>query len=167
MLFVECSLRQLTVDAQAARYLAAAGGDLSLAATNFFEDQEEDAEDEVEPGHPTSAAPEPEYTGPRTLDGRPAPQSAFGSSSAASRPEPKKKGIATLGSLGASSGHSHPHDDEEEDEDDDEYDDFDERKGPRDLFAGGEKSGLAVQDPAQQGGGAKRIIDDIIAKAKA
>ena len=88
------------------------------------------------------------------------------SRSAASKPQPKRKGVATLGSLGGSSGggHSHPHDDDD-DEDDEDYNDDDERRGPRDLFAGGEKSGLAVQDPAQ--GGAKKIIQDIIAKAKA
>lgn len=61
-------------------------------------------------------------------------------------------------------GGGHAHDDED-DEDDEDYDD----RGRGDLFAGGEKSGLAVQDPsqAQEGGGAKKIISDILAKAKA
>lgn len=45
---------------------------------------------------------------------------------------------------------------------------MDEGRNPRDLFAGGEKSGLAVQDPTNQGdGGPMKIINDILAKAKA
>lgn len=145
---------------QAQEYLTATGWNIDAAAAAYFQDQEEGS-DEAGAG----VEPEPEYTGPRTLDGRPAPQSAFPASST-SKPL-KKKGLATLGSLGGSStrhgGHQHEHDDDEDDEDDE---DFDERKGPRDLFAGGEKSGLAVQDPAQRGGGAKKIINDIISKAK-
>lgn len=51
---------------------------------------------------------------------------------------------------------------------DDDSDDEDEaeRKGPRDLFAGGEKSGLAVQDPAR-GAGRDNVLRDILAKARA
>lgn len=70
--------------------------------------------------------------------------------------------MATLSSL--SSGHDH--DDEDDDDDDDDEAD---RKGPRDLFAGGEKSGLAVQDPTR--GSSNRdpqnVIKDILAQAKA
>ena len=103
-----------------------------------------------------SAAPEPEYTGPRTLDGRPAPEYA-GAAPASSSSRPKKRtGLATLSSLGG--GQS----DEEE-----EGSDEDERRGPRDLFAGGEKSGLAVQDPAQRSADPRRLVNDLVAKAKA
>lgn len=58
----------------------------------------------------------------------------------ASNPQPKKK-FATLGDLsgGGGSGHAgHGHDD---DSDDSDYD------PKQDFFAGGEKSGLAVQNP--------------------
>jgi hypothetical protein len=156
----------LTYLFQATQYLSATEWNLDAAAAAFFQDQEEGEENEMDT---TEARPEPEYTGPRTLDGRPAPQSAFPTSSTASKPQ-KKKGLATLGSLAAAAGsghgHSHPHSDgDDDDEDEDEYDDFDERNAPRDLFAGGEKSGLAVQDPAQKGG-SKKIINDILAKAK-
>ena len=50
--------------------------------------------------------------------------------------------FATLGDLGGGSGgHSHNHDDDDDDDDDDNDD-------PKpDLFTGGEKSGLAVQNP--------------------
>lgn len=75
--------------------------------------------------------------------------------------------MATLGSLGGGSGHDHSDDDDDDDDDPN-------RRG--DLFAGGEKSGLAVQDPARNRGGADRgsdaqnpqsVIKDILAKAKA
>lgn len=41
------------------------------------------------------------------------------------------------------------------------------RRGPRDLFAGGEKSGLAVQDPGRNPADPQNVIKDILAKAKA
>lgn len=109
------------------------------------------------------AEPKSDYTGPRTLDGRPAPQAAS-SSRARGHPksQPKKKGIATLGSLG---GGAHHHDDG--DDGDDVFDDADDDDSRGNLFAGGEKSGLAVQDPKQQEGGPRKIISDILAKAKA
>lgn len=64
-------------------------------------------------------------------------------------------------------GHGHGHDDDDDDED---YDDDDDNKhGRGDLFAGGEKSGLAVQDPTMAGASsdARRVMRDIVAKAKA
>jgi UBX domain-containing protein 1 len=66
-----------------------------------------------------------------------------------------------LGSLG---GGAHQHEDNGEDDDD--FDDDDDDEGRGNLFAGGEKSGLAVQDPRQEGG-QRKIINDILAKAKA
>lgn len=102
----------------------------------------------------------PAYTGPRTLDGRPAPEYAAASSSSTAKKPQKRTGLATLSSI--SGGHNH--DDSEEDDDYDDEDD--ERRGPRDLFAGGEKSGLAVQDPAQRSSDPQRLINDIVAKAR-
>lgn len=121
----------------------------------FFADQEEDPDDEREPGSEPDDRPEPAYTGPRTLDGRPAPQYASTSSASTSKKPQKKRGLATLSSLAGND-----HEDDEDEDDDDEED----GKGPRDLFAGGEKSGLAVQDPHSN---AQKVIKDIIAKAKA
>lgn len=114
---------------------------------------------------PDTSTQEPEYNGPRTLDGRPAPKEAWKSSRSRSQPssQQKKKGIATLGTLGGSGG-GHQHDDDGEDDDD--WDEADDDDGRGNLFAGGEKSGLAVQDPKQEGG-SKKIISDILAKAKA
>ncbi|KAI9149491.1 UBX domain-containing protein [Paramyrothecium foliicola] len=141
---------------QAAMYLGAHGWDMDAACTAYFQDQEDQA---TQGQAEESTAPSTDdYTGPRTLDGRPAPQS----SSAATRRQPvqpKRKGVATLGSLGSS---SHNHDDD----DDDDEDDHSDGKDRGDLFAGGEKSGLAVRDPTKEGG-PKKIINDILAKAKA
>ena len=107
-------------------------------------------------------APKEPYTGPRTLDGRPAPQSGPAAApKSRSAPPPKQKGIATLGSLGSSSGHGHAH----ADDDNDDSDNDDERDKPRDLFAGGEKSGLAVQDPGKKKD-SKGLINDILQKAR-
>lgn len=142
---------------QATQYLEAHNWDLNAACTAWFEHVDEDGS-----GQRSQPQAEPEnYTGPRTLDGRPAPQA--GSSSSAARKstaQPKRKGIATLGSLGGGS-HHHGDEDDEDDIDGDEDDD-----GRGNLFAGGEKSGLAVQDPHQEGG-SKKIISDILAKARA
>lgn len=135
---------------------------MTTACTSFFQDADEAASDrQVQPAAPSVSE---NYTGPRTLDGRPAPHSSSSSSRVAKKPaaQAKKKGVATLGSL---SGGSHQHDDDDDD-DDDFDDDEDENRG--NLFAGGEKSGLAVQDPnPKQDGGPKKIINDILAKARA
>jgi UBX domain-containing protein 1 len=108
------------------------------------------------------------YTGPRTLDGRPAPSAipTVGSSSVSTTRQAPRRGIATLGSLGQGSGaphvgHGHAHDDDD-DSDDEDY--HDEEGEPRDLFAGGEKSALAVQDPRRQD--PRSLVNDIIKKAK-
>lgn len=149
---------------QAEEYLTSTKWELSAAVGSFFADADEAV---AEPAagsssqQPTAQAP-PDYTGPRTLDGRPAPQSAFQSTSSSSKKPVRKTGISTLGSL---KGDDADNDDDNTDEDDDES----QRKGPRDLFAGGEKSGLAVQDPSR--GNSSRdpanVIKDILAQAKA
>lgn len=147
---------------QAQQYLAANRWDLSSAAAEYFTAQEEAAEQGGDDPQEAEA-----YTGPRTLDGRPAPQQAIPVASSSSAP-PKRGGIATLGSLGQRSagghaGHRHAHDDGDDDDDDD--DDFEPGEEPRDLFAGGEKSGLAVQDPARND--PKNVVNDILKKARA
>jgi len=143
---------------EARQFLAQNEYDLSSAATSYYTAQEIDGEDEEE--QPPAQEEEP-YTGPRTLDGRPAPQSIPTVSSSSAPPPKKKGGIATLGSLGQSSGgHGHAHDD-----DDDEDSDFEPGEEPRDLFAGGEKSGLAVQDPSRND--PKSVVNDILKKARA
>ncbi|KAI6081819.1 SEP-domain-containing protein [Hypoxylon rubiginosum] len=136
---------------QATQYLSASDWDLAAAAQAYFADEDEGSA--ARDADPQGAA-EPEYTGPRTLDGRPAPQSipTTSSSSSSKRPQ-KKKGLATLSSLGGGHGdddhdHGHDHDDSH-----------------RDTYAGGEKSGLAVQDPSGRAD-PQKIINDLLAKAK-
>ncbi|KAI1407206.1 SEP-domain-containing protein [Hypoxylon sp. FL1857] len=136
---------------QATQYLSASNWDLAAAAQAYFADEEE--EDAGGPLESSAATSSQNYTGPRTLDGRPAPQSIPTTSSSSKRP-PKKKGLATLSSIGGR-GHDH-HGDDHDDEDEDVH---------RDTYAGGEKSGLAVQDPSQRTD-PRRILNDLLAKAK-
>ncbi|KAK3903653.1 UBX domain-containing protein 1 [Staphylotrichum tortipilum] len=144
---------------QATEYLTASHWDIDSAVASYFTDLEEG--DQAPASGASAAAPEPAYTGPRTLDGRPAPQYAAQSASSSSKKPQKRTGLATLSSLGGGQTH-------DDSEDDDDYDDDDdERRGPRDLFAGGEKSGLAVQDPAQRSSDPRKVINDLMAKARA
>lgn len=82
-------------------------------------------------------------TGGRTLGGGSVPQpipttsSAPAPSSSRNKQAPQKK-FATLGDLGGGAHAGHGHDDDDDDSD------YDEKQ---DLFAGGEKSALAVQNP--------------------
>ena len=137
--------------------------DLSSAATEYYTSQEEgveEAEEGAEDPQETDA-----YTGPRTLDGRPAPASAIPTVGSSSRaPPPKRGGVATLASMNQSpaAGHGHAHDDDDDSDDED----YDPREQPRDLFAGGEKSGLAVQDPNNRND-PRKVVNDILKKARA
>ena len=76
--------------------------------------------------------------------------------SAGKKPQ-KKTGLATLSSIGG--GHAH------DDDDDDNDDAGPDPRDPRNTYAGGEKSGLAVQDPSQRSD-PKKLLNDILAKAK-
>ena len=149
-------------DAQ--QFLSANRWDIGGAVSEYYTSQEEGvtgAQDEVE-----DTQEEEPYTGPRTLDGRPAPQSipSVASNSRAAAPPRKAGGINTLGSISkASSGHGHAHDDDDDDDDDDDFTPDE----PRDLFAGGEKSGLAVQDPNRGSNDPRKVVNDIIKKARA
>ncbi|KAI0376724.1 SEP-domain-containing protein [Hypomontagnella monticulosa] len=142
---------------QATQYLSASNWDLPAATEAYFADEDE-AESGLTAGAATMGGDDTDsaYTGPRTLDGRPAPQPipTTTSSSSSKRP-PKKKGLATLSSLGG--GHAHDHDDDDDEENGND--------SHRDTYAGGEKSGLAVQDPSQRSD-PRRMINDLLAKAK-
>lgn len=127
--------------------------------TAYFADMEETSGGMADASEPTPAAA-PEYTGPRTLDGRPAPEyaqpSSSRSSSKAAQKKPQRRGVAGVATLG-SLANNNDDDDDSEDEDD---------HGRGDLFAGGEKSGLAVRDPTRASD-PNQLIKDILAKAKA
>lgn len=148
-------LNKLLTASQARRHLEANSWDLSVATTEYFTalDENYDSDDNAQKAQ---QAPQEPYTGPRTLDGQPAPQSVS-AAAPSSRSAPKQRGIATLGSMGSGGGHGHAHDDDDDSSED-------ERDKPRDLFAGGEKSGLAVQDPSKKD--SKGLINDILKKAR-
>lgn len=99
----------------------------------------------------------------RTLGGDPAPpvdstSSALpASSSTRSAPRTSNRKFATLGDLNRDQGHSHRGGHGREDDADE-----DEGDGAQDFFAGGEKSGLAVQNP----GDSRRQVKDILEKAR-
>jgi UBX domain-containing protein 1 len=140
---------------------------MSNAATDFFASQEEGGVEAQGGAEEVPQIPEG-YTGPRTLDGRPAPTSAIPTVGSSSRSRPTRQaprsGFATLDSLnqGAAGSHAgHGHDDDDDSDDEDYMDD----EQPRDLFAGGEKSGLAVQDPRRND--PRSLVKDIIKKAQA
>jgi len=139
--------------------LEATNGDLDAAVNLLLA---ADSEDTAPPAASSSSsqttvpAVPADYTGPRTLDGRPAPEAASSSArSAGKRPQQKKKGLQTLSSIG-----NQGDDDDEDSEDDD-------PRERRDTYAGGEKSGLALQDPGKRGpSDPKKMLDEIIAQAR-
>jgi UBX domain-containing protein 1 len=118
-----------TYPSKAADYLRDNDWDLQAAAAVYFASLEEGSNEET--------APAP--SGPRTLGGDYVPQpvpSATSSAPQRSQGGSKKK-FATIGDLGGGHQGGHGHTDESDDDDDED----------QDLFAGGEKSGLAVQNP--------------------
>ena len=135
---------------QARQYLAANNWDLPAALTEFYTAQEEAGveheqdenqpsyEEEEEEEEATPVASNMPSGGRRLGDGpsdpQPIPTSASSRpSQPQQKPAPQKK-FATLGDFNPD---SHDHDDEDDDDDD----------SKQDLFAGGEKSGLAVHNP--------------------
>lgn len=164
---------------QAERYLNASNGDLTLAASLFFdqtaEQQEADSEPDVDmAGDDDSTTnpsqnPPPPSGGGRTLGGDYVPSSAAAaaassSSSSSQRPagrgQPAQRGVAgartlrDLQSSGGGQGQAH----------DDEDDDHSPEDDSQDFFAGGEKSGLAVQNPNQSN--PRDQINNILKRAR-
>ncbi|KAJ5689329.1 UBX domain-containing protein 1 [Penicillium macrosclerotiorum] len=124
-----------TRPAEAQEYLAANGWDMEAAVTEFFAEQDEALQD-MNTGEGQRLGAE-ESTG-ATGGGRSLGESDAGVSSSAGpqssssrRAAPKKK-FATLGDFASGSGGDSSSDDGDMDQD---------------FFAGGEKSGLAVQNP--------------------
>lgn len=119
---------------QASQYLSSNEWNVEAAATEYYASLDE-AESDV--GESDSRGQEPVAGGGRTLDGSFAGTTAGSAPSPSSKPKSAQKKFATLDDLGGGSrGPSH---DKDSDDDSD--------RDPQDLFAGGEKSGLAVQNP--------------------
>ncbi|KAL8711438.1 MAG: hypothetical protein Q9220_004096 [cf. Caloplaca sp. 1 TL-2023] len=138
------------------QYLESNQWDLSAAAAEYYTSLEEASsggpappgafpEPEQQPEPPSSNPPQ-SLGGGRKLGGDPIPQPIPTTSSMSNQPSsnlraaPKKK-FATLGDLSGGSGAGHAGHGHDDDSDDSDYD------PNKNLFAGGEKSGLAVQNP--------------------
>ncbi|KKZ68851.1 hypothetical protein EMCG_00022 [[Emmonsia] crescens] len=122
--------------AEAREYLATSNWDLQGALADYYPEQDDTMRDDIE------SDDEPvQPSGGRTLGGAAPPPS----SEPSVRKAPRKK-FATLGDLSAGDAGAHDHSDDDSDE-------------AQDMFAGGEKSGLAVQNPDD-------IKQKIIEKAK-
>lgn len=119
---------------KAEEYLASSSWDLSSAVTEFYNppDESEDTQQAPEPSAPPPTAPQPIPTS----TGMPPPPTAKA---------PKKK-FATLGDLRGGGGPSHAgHGHDDDDDDDGDFEPSDDEN--QNLYAGGEKSGLAVENP--------------------
>ncbi|KAJ4293317.1 protein phosphatase regulator [Kalmusia sp. IMI 367209] len=146
------SLASLTglAPTEAQQYLQAGDWNLENAAALYFDEvapqDEQDADvstsmaDENAPQDDPSQQQQP--GGGRTLGGAYVPQSASSSSTNPQQPAARRpqRGLRTLGDLQSGGGHGHSNHGSDSEPDDDENQDF---------FAGGEKSGLAVQNPNQ------------------
>ncbi|PHH50647.1 UBX domain-containing protein 3 [Ceratocystis fimbriata CBS 114723] len=146
----------------ALQMLEASNWDPETAAGQYFADVASDSEipaDSSAAASSSAPALSGGYTGPRTLDGTPVPASQSRAATSSSKP-PRRTGVATLSSVGR-----------DDNDDDDDSEGEDERRKRRNLFAGGEKSGLAVQDPARGGGDHRdetnRLLDGIRRQAMA
>jgi UBX domain-containing protein 1 len=141
--------------------LNASNGDLTLAASLYFDehqDQGQDSEPDVDmAGNDQSTESNPNPNPPqqhvpgggRTLDGTyvPPPAGAASSSSsqqASSSRQAPQRGPRTIKDLQSGGGEAHGHASGDGDHSSDE--DFQDDEN-QDFFAGGEKSGLAVQNP--------------------
>lgn len=109
---------------KAQEHLASSSWDYQSAVTEFYNPSEE-TDEALEALPPDTSVPQPI---PTTSKMPPDPA------------QPPKKKFATLGDLGSGGGRGH----EGHGHDDDDSDDSDENQ---DLYAGGEKSGLAVENP--------------------
>lgn len=140
------------------RYLTAHHFNIESALADFFAAKDEgddvqDSDPEFEEGTPQPTTAQPIPTAPTTsisgsggrrlgvgpVDATSDPSSSSSQPVASSirKPPSQQKKFATLGdiSTGGHEGHGHGGDDSDDDDD------------KQDLFAGGEKSGLAVQNP--------------------
>ncbi|KAF2113685.1 Cdc48-dependent protein degradation adaptor protein-like protein [Lophiotrema nucula] len=149
---------------EAEQYLTASNWDVQAACSLYFDGAPEQQDDAAMAGddHPQDATPDPppQQGGARTLGGDFVPSEPSSSSAQPStaRRQPQR-GLRTLADLQAQGGHGHAHG-EGGDHNSDEDDDAD-----QDFFAGGEKSGLAVQNPNAPD--PRSHIENILKRARA
>ncbi|KAJ5146477.1 uncharacterized protein N7515_001041 [Penicillium bovifimosum] len=126
-----------TQPSEAQEYLTANGWDIEAAVTEFFAEQDEALQDTNSDDRQPVTEGTAGASGGRTLGGAfiPGSSSAAGESSSSARAAAPKKKFATIGDFASGGGGGHG--DSSDGDDSDEHD----------FFAGGEKSGLAVQNP--------------------
>lgn len=164
-------------------FLSSSNNDVELAISNYFATQEaggssgaagmnEDAaaiqaamqEDEDQTTAAATSQPAAP-AGARTLGGQAAEAlpAEWAQRTGSQAPAQRRTGLATLGSAGARTPAPAHNDDDDDDEDDDE--DF---GGPEDepqnFFAGGERSGINVENPNKPGSNNK-LVRDLLKKA--
>ncbi|KAH0547892.1 hypothetical protein GP486_008367 [Trichoglossum hirsutum] len=147
---------------EAQQYLAANRWDFSGAISEYYASQDEVAEAGASTDLNEDASA-PRSGGPRTLGGAPVPAPTTSGPSAPSSASGKGKAPNKFATLFTGDSAPHPHSD---DGDDDDYmDDEEERK--QDLYAGGEKSGIAVQNPndPRTFGRGKALAENLVKKA--
>lgn len=132
---------------EARQYLDSSNGDVNMAVASYFEACDIDASAPVPPAVPA------DVSGPRTLSGAavsdtsPWPSDSTKKTSGGVR-KARSGGIMTFNDLRSN--------DEPREDDDD----------PVNLFAGGERSGLNVENPElNQRGPGRSIVDDILSRA--
>ncbi|KAI9802355.1 MAG: hypothetical protein M1833_001861 [Piccolia ochrophora] len=161
-----CAFAAGTDTNEAEQFLVENRWDVPTAVEAWFESREGPAGQDSAEDTPMEGAGSGEAAtasgGGRTLGGGPAPTSAIPTTSSISSAPKKSKAkaptnrkFATLGDLKKEDGHSHDHGHDDDDGDED-------YTPGQDFFAGGEKSGLAVQGP----GDPKRSVKDILDKAR-
>ncbi|KAI3625059.1 hypothetical protein CBS9595_000420 [Malassezia furfur] len=144
-----------------ARILESTNGDVSAALALFYDQHEQDAaasQAASSTPHAEAAAPAAPAapTGPRTLSGAvahdPAPWPSAAPRAKSSQSRPRTGGIMSFNDL---RGHESPDDERDDDRD------------PVNLFTGGERSGLSVENPDARRGqdDENSIVRDILSKA--
>ncbi|KAI9763957.1 MAG: NSFL1 cofactor p47 [Geoglossum simile] len=139
---------------EAEQHLSINSWDFSSAITEYYASQDNGgAGSDVEDVAPPSRRP-------RTLGGAPAPASTSGTSTPSSAVNKGKAlgKFATLGDFTSGERHSHSGDDSDEDYEDD--------GKKQDLYAGGEKSGIALHNPNDpRSGRVKGLAEKLVKKA--
>ncbi|KAF2841517.1 SEP-domain-containing protein [Patellaria atrata CBS 101060] len=138
---------------EADNILSMSNWDVANATALYYETQESQEQAEAEEDELMEEAPS--SGGGRTLGGAPAPSAAASSSSAPRAAPGPQRGLRTLRDLqGGSGSHGHAHDSDDDDDD----------ENRQDFYTGGEKSGLAVENPGSQN--AQDLVNRVLQRAQ-
>lgn len=139
-------------------HVLAADGDVAMALSAYFESgaHEEEAPQAAAPTASAAIHPAPhpsELQGPRTLSGAPVSQSepwpSTSTSTSRRSVRPRAGGIMTFRDLRSDADAPEPENDED----------------PVNLYTGGERSGLSVENPRQPDDSGHGLVNDILSQA--